>query len=285
MIRYSTMAARPQAKLATTPFHYYTFDDDTVWTEFHRSGDGYLLRFPDLADFEVSADGKEVVAWPASEDDDATVEHLYINQMVPLALSRQGRPTFHASVVTVTGGVVAFLGQSGMGKSTLAASFALNGASFLSDDALLVEETNTGCVVQPSHPSIRLWEDSVDQLLDGSCATSIPISYSTKARLLAGDALTYSAKPQRLLAAYVLESNDAAEVAIRTLSGLERHMSWVHNSFLLDIEDPILLKQHFDWTHRISSAVPTFALDYPRDYVILPDVRAAVQQHVVNSGI
>ena len=285
MIRYSTMAARPQSKLATTPFHYYTFDDDTVWTEFHRSGDGYLLRFPDLADFEVSADGKEVVAWPAREDDDATVEHLYINQMVPLALSRQGRPTFHASVVTVPGGVVAFLGQSGMGKSTLAASFALNGSSFLSDDALLVEETDRGCEVQPSHPSIRLWEDSVDQLLDASSSTSIPISYSTKARLLAGDALTYNSEPQQLLAAYVLESNDAAKVAIHTLSGLDRHMAWVNNSFLLDIEDPDLLKQHFDWTHRISSAVPTFALDYARDYGILPDVRNAVQQHAANSGI
>ena len=284
MIRYRTMAARQQSKLATTPFHYYTVGDDTVWTEFHRSGDGYLLRFPDLADFEVSADGKEVVAYPASEDDDATVEHLYINQMVPLALSRQGQPTFHASVVTVPGGVVAFLGQSGMGKSTLAASFALNGSSFLSDDALLVEESDSGCVVQPSHPSIRLWEDSVEQLVDASSSTSIPISYSTKARLLAGDALTYSSKPKRLLAAYVLESNDAAKVAIDTLSGLDRHMAWVNNSFLLDIEDPELLKQHFDWTHRISSAVPTFALDYTRDYGILPDVRNAVQQHVATSG-
>jgi hypothetical protein len=285
MIRYRTMAARPQSKLATTPFHYYTVDDDTVWTEFHRSGDGYLLRFPDLADFEVSADGKEVVAWPANDDDGATVEHLYINQMVPLALSRQGRPTFHASVVTVPGGVIAFLGQSGMGKSTLAASFALNGASFLSDDALLVEETESGCLVQPSHPSIRLWEDSVEQLVDASSSTSIPISYSTKARLLAGDALTYSAEPQRLLAAYVLESNDASQVAIRTLAGVDRHMAWVQNSFLLDIEDADLLKQHFDWTHRIASAIPTFALDYPRDYGILPEVRNAVQQHAAISGI
>jgi hypothetical protein len=285
MIRYSTMAARPQSRLATTPFHYYTFDDDTVWTEFHRSGDGYLLRFPDLADFEVSADGKEVVAWPANDDDDATVEHLYINQMVPLALSRQGRPTFHASVVTVPGGVIAFLGQSGMGKSTLAASFALNGASFLSDVALLVEETESGCLVQPSHPSIRLWEDSVEQLVDASSSTSIPISYSTKARLLAGDALTYSAEPQRLLAAYVLESNDVSQVSIRTLAGVDRHMAWVQNSFLLDIEDADLLKQHFDWTHRIASAIPTFALDYPRDYGILPEVRNAVQQHAAISGI
>ena len=62
-------------------------------------------------------------------------------------------------------------------------------------------------------------------------------------------------------------------------------MAWVKNSFLLDIEDQLLLAQHFDWTHRISSAVPTFALDYTRDYGILPDVRNAVQQHVATSGI
>jgi hypothetical protein len=284
MIRYKSMAARQQSKLATTPFHYYTFDDDTVWTEFHRTGDGYLLRFPDLADFEVSADGKEVVAYPAIEGDDATVEHLYINQMVPLALSRQGRPTFHASVVTVPGGVVAFLGQSGMGKSTLAASFALNGSSFLSDDALLVEETENGCEVRPSHPSIRLWEDSVDELVDSPSPRSIPISYSDKARLLAGDALAFSSEQLPLLAAYQLESNEPSDVAISTLSGLDRHMAWVHNSFLLDIADPDLLKQHFDWTHRISSAIPTFSLDYPRDYGILPDVRNAVLQHAADLG-
>ena len=284
MIRYSAMPARQQADLETTPFHYYTVDNDTVCTEFHRSGDGYLLRFPDLADFEVSADGTEVVAYPADEADDATVEHLYINQLVPLALSRQGQPTFHASIVTVPGGVVAFLGKSGMGKSTLAASFALNGSPFLSDDALLFEETADGCIVRPSHPSIRLWEDSEDALVDASTAQSIPISYSSKTRLLAGEALAYSAEPQRLIAAYVLESDESPDVVIRALAGLDRHMAWVYNSFLLDIEDPDLLKSHFDWTHRISSAIPTFTLDYPRDYGILPKVRSAVQNHAANSG-
>jgi hypothetical protein len=284
MIHYSTMAARQQPELETTPFHYYTFDDGTVWTEFHRAEAGYLLRFPDLADFEVSADGTEVVAIPVSGTDSSTVEHLYINQLVPLALSRQGQPTFHASVVTVEGGVVAFLGKTGMGKSTLAASFALNGFPFLSDDALLVEETANACVVMPSHASIRLWDDSVEALLDASSPQSIPISYSGKARFLAGEALAYNPEPQPLLAAYLLESNNAQDVTIRTLSGLDRHMAWVHNSFLLDIEDPDLLKQHFDWTHRISGAVPTFALDYPRDYGILPDVRFAVQQHAAKPG-
>ena len=284
MIRNLTMPKRPQAELDTEPFHRYTFEDGTVWTEFHRCGDAYLLRFPGLADFEVSADGTEVTAHPAPGAEEATIEHLYINQLVPLALSRQGRPAYHASVVTVPGGAVAFLGKTGMGKSTLAASFALNEAAFLTDDALLVEETGSGCRAMPSHASLRLWEDSVDALVDERIAKASAISYSSKARLLAGDALTYSAEPQTLLAAFILERQNAATVTIRALTGLDRYMAWLGNSFLLDIEDHELLAQHFEWTHRISGAVPTFALDYPRDYGMLRDVQNAVRHHVANPG-
>jgi len=280
MIRYSVMAARPQAAVDATPFHRYLFDDGTVWTEFYRRGADYLLRFPGLADFEVSADGTQVAAHPANGTDAATVEHLYINQLVPLALSRQGRPAFHASVVTVPGGAVAFLGKTGAGKSTLAASFALNGAAFLTDDALLIDETDGRCVALPSHASLRLWEDSVAALVDFESPQALPVSYTSKARLLAGAALTFSEAPQALLAAFVLESQAATAISIRPLGGLDRYMSWIGNSFLLDIEDRDLLAQHFEWTHRISAAVPTFGLDYPRDYGILPEVRIAVQRHL-----
>ena len=274
------MPKRSQAALDAEPFHRYTFDDGTVWTEFYRAGDAYLLRFPELADFEVSADGSTVIAHPAPGTDESTVEHLYINQMMPLALSRQGRPAYHASVVTVPGGAVAFLGETGMGKSTLAASFALGEATFLTDDALLIEEIDGGCLAMPSHASLRLWEDSVEALGSEANPLADPVSYSTKARLLAGDALAYTDEPQPLLAAYVLEQHDTTDVTINALTGLDRYMAWLGNSFLLDIEDDDLLSQHFEWTHRISGAVPTFSLDYPRDYGILQKVQDTVRHHV-----
>jgi hypothetical protein len=282
IIDFTIRGARPQFDLGTEPFHEYRFDDGTVWTEFHRSGKNYLLRFPGLADFAVSAEGTEVVAHPTPDCDATTLEHLYINQLVPLALSRQGQPAFHASVVTVAGGAVAFLGKTGMGKSTLAASFALNGAAFLTDDALLVEETASGCEALPSHASVRLWEDSVAALAGNTVAKAGPVSYSSKARLLAGEGLAHSTEPQRLLAAFELLDQAEADVSIRTLSGLDRYMAWLANSFLLDIEDHDLLARHFEWTHRISARVPTFALDYPRDYGMLGEVREAVRQHLEN---
>ena len=90
MIQYTVKAARPQSPISEPPFHQYLNDDGSVWTDFYRVGENYLLRFPDLADFDVSADGTKVNAHPMTDCDANTVEHLYINQIVPLALSRQG---------------------------------------------------------------------------------------------------------------------------------------------------------------------------------------------------
>ena len=283
MIDYSAQPERLQQPVSAEPFHIYVFEDGTVWTEFYRNESGYLLRFPDLADFEVSTSGESVVAYPAAGTDEVTLEHLYINQLVPLALSRQGRPAFHASVVTVPGGCVAFLGKTGMGKSTLAASFALEDAAFLTDDALIIDESDGVCAM-PSHASLRLWEDSVEALLPKDEPQAGAISYSNKARLLAGDALRFSDAAMPLLAAFVLESNDVEAIAIEPLTGSGRHMAWVSNSFLLDIKDKDLLARHFDWTHRIANQLPTFSLDYPRDYGMLPQVRDAVRRQAQTPG-
>ena len=279
MIDKTIKPARPQEPVDQDPFNCYVLDDDTVWTEFYHTKEGYLLRFPGLADFDVAIDGSKVVAYPAKGTDEATIEHLYINQLVPLALSRQGQPAFHASVVTLSGSAVAFLGQSGTGKSTLAASFALSGEMFLTDDALLVEESDEGCRVRPSHASLRLWSDSVEAIVGNDIQKAGPISYSDKAQLLAGEALAFCNESQPLAVAYVLEQSDVPSVLIRELTGLDRYMAWLGNSFLLDVVDNDLLARHFDWTHRISGKVPTFALDFPRDYDILPEVRAAIREH------
>ena len=57
-VSLQTLGARPQAPLHQEPFHQWTFPDGTKWTHFYRLESGYLLRFPDLADFEVSRDGR-----------------------------------------------------------------------------------------------------------------------------------------------------------------------------------------------------------------------------------
>ena len=64
-LQYFVKPARPQATVASEPFHQWTFPDGTLWTQFFHKDGGYLLRFPDLADFEVSANGGQVHGFPA----------------------------------------------------------------------------------------------------------------------------------------------------------------------------------------------------------------------------
>ena len=69
--------------MVVAPFHEWALQDGTLWPLFFRTAAGYLLRFPDLADFTVSPDGREVSVYPARGVSDQTIEHLYLNQVLP----------------------------------------------------------------------------------------------------------------------------------------------------------------------------------------------------------
>ncbi|NML85917.1 hypothetical protein [Polaromonas sp.] len=276
-----TLDARPQAQLPQGPFHQWTFPNGTEWTLFYRLSSSYLLRFPDLADFEVSRDGRKATAWPVPGVSPGTVEHLHLNQVLPLALSRQGRLVLHASAVVIDGKGVAFTGESGRGKSTLAASFATTGARFLTDDGLQLDWLDGQCRITPSHPSVRLWEDSQEALIPQAVDLVPAVEYTTKARLLAGDAMAFCDQLQPLRRVYFLGEGVAPSLVIEAVRPAEALMELVRNSFLLDIEEKQLLAWHFDEMVRLAELPIYYRLDYPRRYEDLPRVREAIIRHAI----
>ena len=262
--------ARVQRSVDIPSFHEWTLPDGGLWATFHRCGGYYLLRFPGLADFEIAADGGSATCWPVPGLDAPTREHLYLNQVLPLALSRRGKLTFHASAVELGDGAAAFLASAGRGKSTLCAAFAVRGHRFLTDDSLILEGEQTDFLVAPSHPSIRLWQDSEQHLLAAGSAKALPVKYSSKARLLAGSQLRYCDEPRPLVAAYFLGDGNSAEIDLRRLTASEAVIEWTKHSFLLDIEDQATLAAHFDRLANLANSVPCYYLDYPRDFNKLP---------------
>jgi hypothetical protein len=272
-------ARRVQPAIFANPFHEWVFSNGTVWTQFHRAVDSYLLRFPGLADFTVSAGGTDVAAYPVPDVSEQTIEHLYLSQVFPLAMSRQWKLVLHASAVEVEGAAVAFLGASGRGKSTLTASFATSGYRFLTDDGLQLEKSSNGYLIQPSHPSIRLWDDSRWALIPSSARMVSPVDYTPKARLLADDEVSFcdAARPLRCL--YVLGKQNMNALAIEPVSGRDAMIELVRNSFLLDIEEREMLAHHFGQLSALAALPMIFRLDYPRQFAALPAVRDAVTQH------
>lgn len=271
----------PQSQMPehSEPFHEWAFPSGTVWTQFYRTADRYLLRFPGLADFTVSKTGRQVAAYPVLGVSRQTVDHLYLNQVLPLALSRQGRLILHGSAVELGDTAVAFLGGSGMGKSTLAASFATSGHRFLTDDGLQLQERGDRYFVQPSHPSIRLWDDSRLALINEGVQSAPPVDYTPKARLLADDVVAHCGVARPLICVYFLGAGDTESVQTEAVAGRDAMIQLVRNSFLLDIEEHEMMTHHFDQLATLAARPMFFQLDYPRQFDMLPSVCEAVISH------
>lgn len=276
---YVQLPAAVQQALAGVPFHLWETPSGERWLEFHRQGTHFLLRFPGIADFQVSQYGLDVTCTPALGVSDATVQHLYLNQILPLAYHAQGGLALHGSAVAIGGMALAFIGASGQGKSTLAASFASHGQPFLTDDCLMIAQRDGAYAVVPSHPSIRLWGDSEEQLMPAGAVTVLPVDYTPKSRFLAGEGFAYCVETLPLGAIYVLAGTRCQSLCIEAIKPAAALIELVRFSFQLDIEDQRGLNRHFDDVTLLCKAVPVFGLDFPRHYGDLDLVRHAIVRH------
>lgn len=182
-----------------------------VGLRFSGDGEGLFRITPELIRIEWLADGPG----PA---------HHFFSYALPLWLESRGVPVLHASAVSFGDRAVAFIGPSGVGKSTLCAGLVRSGCGFVADDGLpLWEEAEGGdwrCGLGP--PWLRLWPSALERGL-GIAADSLPrVQDSLEKRLLScpdEGAVRRSDRPG-LAAVYLLDglSQKARAVTISACS-------------------------------------------------------------------
>lgn len=268
---------RPQAPLEQPSFARWRSTAGDLVATMHRKGDGYVARFVERADFVISLADRTVVCAAVPDMTGATVRDLYLNQVLPMIRGQQGELAIHASAVAVRGGAIGFVASSGSGKSTLAAAFARAGSPFLSDDGLFLTHAEGGYLAHPNRPSFRLWQDSEAAI--GGTANIPDENDDEKSQVGAGETLPFQSDPLPLRALYFLGSAESAGPAIAPLPRRAALAELINHSFLLDMADRKLLQRHFDMLADLAEAVPSFSLDYPRDYALLPEVVETVMSH------
>jgi hypothetical protein len=266
-------------------YHHWQSPEGVIWLSFGRHDGGYLLRFPELADFLISADGAALRCYPLADLPSATIRHLLLDQVFPLVLSKRGVLALHASAVVAPQGVAAFVGVAGRGKSTLAASLAQQGFPAIADDCLLLELEGQQLFARPSYAGLRLWSDSVATLFERRPALRDVAHYTSKKRLLGGDGpipFWSDAAPVRRI--YFLPREEAgaevSEIAIAPLSAREAFIELFSYAYKLDIADRNMLAREFDQLRRVAALPLFFRLAFPHDFAALPQVRAAVVEHL-----
>ena len=273
------LAPAIQIELHREPTHVWRLPNTAPWCMIHREGDAYRMRFPRFADFIVHRNG-EVECHPVEGIDDTTLQHLYLNQVLPAALGLLNRPAYHASGVAMDDAAIIFLGNSGQGKSTLATYLGLQGHALITDDGVELQWTDDRCMALPSHPAVRLWQDSSHALLAGNADSLPPVSYTSKGRYKSDDVMPFANEPVPLRRAYFLGDGSAENVTITPLRSHAAHVAWLEHSPSLDIHDKQWLRSQFEQTTRLVGLGISYTLDYPRRYESLPDVMQALQAHL-----
>ncbi|MGH9509361.1 MAG: hypothetical protein ACRD2M_05450 [Terriglobales bacterium] len=256
--------------------HQWVQTDGAPWSSLSRYNGDYLLRFHGLADFLVRDDGQQIRCYSVNGTPDATLRHLLLDQVIPLALSRQGDLVLHSSAVVTPDGAVAFAGEAGMGKSTLTASFCRRGYPALTDDGLLLEEQDGKLVGFPSYPGLRLWDDSLKAVFSET-TTGIPVAhYTSKVRVALGaDAVPFCGRPSVIRRIYCLALADTVSIApMPPTKGL---MELSKQTYRLDPDRDRMCRE-FEQLSRLVTGSLLRRLSYPHDLARLPEVQEAILQ-------
>ena len=278
---FRCMTSQNFATVDVEPFHHWLDAGDEACAWFFRQEAGYRLRFRNLADFLISADAGEIHCCPLPEVPIETVRHLFLDQVLPLLLSRRGRIVMHASAIATGDGALAFIGKSGHGKSTLAAHFAQNRFSILCDDAMVLMEQAGEKMVVPSYPSIRLWPDTLSALFDARTPTTGVAHYTEKRRLPLG--ANVASEPVALRRIYILSTKEectdkeaAGPVQVERLTPSEAMIELSRYTYLLDVTDRRDLRRTFHQLAPLAESIPCYRLYIPYDFSRLPEVCEAV---------
>jgi hypothetical protein len=125
----------------------------------------FFLGVPKVARFLVRRDG-DVIVDPLDDgfrDDLGEVRGFLLGWIVTLVCTQRNFLALHASAVAFGDRVVAFMGDQGAGKSTLAAHCVQVGAKLVADDLLRVELADSGPPrAHPGMPLLKLWRQTLE---------------------------------------------------------------------------------------------------------------------------
>jgi hypothetical protein len=215
------------------------------------------------------------------------VRHLLIDQVLPYLLVADGALVLHASCVALDGRAVAFVGPSGIGKSSLAAGFAQRGAALLADDFVhLSEQADGSYLAVPVYPGLRLWPDGADHF-GGDAGELPPVADYTAKRRWEGSAGPVPAAGLPL-AAVVAPGNEPEagqpDVRIGRIRGADALTVVAEQAFGLDRRGRARLEADLDRWSRLVERVPVHLVEYRRRFELLPQALDAIQAAVGPPG-
>lgn len=231
-----------------------------------QAGPGRLLAWIDGVARYLAVDGREILVQPEPGAIEGDLRALLLCSPMGGLLHQRGLLPLHASVIATPRGAVVFLGNSGRGKSTLAAHFARRGFRVLADDIAVIRFDGTGKpFAEPGLPQFKLWPNSVSEL--GEAADTLPrLRPQMEKRTLAFPG-SFCREPLPLARLYALEAdNQSPDIRLFPQPVLDRVRLLLDHTYRAQYLPGLgIQKAHFQSLSRVAAAVPLVRVTRPDD--------------------
>lgn len=265
-IRQTSVPKELNAPIATYP--------DAQW-----NGEELLITISGIARYLVSAD--EIDFEPFEGAGLGDVRAYLLGTVFGALCHLRGIFPLHASTIELVDRCVAFTGDTGAGKSTMAASLIARGHRLISDDVTYFRRAPSGRLeIWPGTTRLRLWESAMEGLGYGKEGVEREFRGFDKF-LLPASSPDNADCPRRLHAIYQLvAAPSGAPVEIEQLRGASAMEALLQNTYRLFIaEDTGRKSQVFAVCAEVARNVPVFRLRRPKDFGVLDAVLSAFERH------
>lgn len=232
----------------------------------------------------VSRDGRRINCYRLRRANPESFNVYLLAQALSFALVKNGMEPLHATAVVVEGTAVAFLGDCGFGKSTLAAEFLQAGHRLLTDDLLILSKIGRQVLAYPGPPRIKLLPEMSSRFL-GDAKTGFPMNSQTRKLIVPLDHGRACRAAVPFAAFYALPSPEeiavGSNIRITTLNRKEAFLRLLGSAFNVSILHPRRLRRQFEAIEALANSVVVNELSYPRALECLPQVREAILSDLV----
>ena len=242
--------------------------------------EGIHLFWRDTGAFLVR-DGREIVVDPIPGVREPLLRLFLLGTTMAMLLHQRGEVVvLHGSVVAGAGQAVAFLGNKGAGKSTLAAAMHARGHDLLSDDILAIDVRGESVMAVPSFPHLKLWPDSATSI--GYAPEDMPRLRPELEKRGYHPSTGFVTMPMPLKQIYVLDV--AAELAEKIMSSRDASLAlmqnWYGARFGAEVLRTLGLSAHFRQCAELASRVQVCYLQRPLDFNALDDLVRLVEDNL-----
>ncbi|GAA3706925.1 hypothetical protein GCM10022204_26020 [Microlunatus aurantiacus] len=240
----------------------------------------YLARFYGSCDIRFETAMSRMTVLPVQGVEFSLLSVLVAGTALALLLTMRGDVVLHASAVQVDQGAVAFIGGSGMGKSTMATLFCARGALLITDDLLHLTSTEDRLTCALGATEVRL-RKSASELMSRFGTTPGRRSTGDDREALATmpavdddialEAIVVPIPDKAAAAGSTLVTRLSASDALLLLSRFPRLLGW---------SDTGAIRRQFDQLADVVTRVPVHVAELPWGPPFADDVVGSVLERL-----